>query len=170
MPESTHAHTRGPNSQGPHAVAITAHTTMPRHTDPHCLLPPPPHPFSLYSSCLLSLSRPSQVYIHCLHAHCRLNMGIVTAPIIRQPILTESPALSFSCLSLRMKRSIQQVTSQQLRMTVCGKVLKTALCGWQSVKGECVGFWVKIQTYVLEYLLVNLQWWCFKRYFTNWCM
>lgn len=71
-------------------------------------------------------------------------MGIVAALIMGQPVVPESPTLSFSCLSLLMKRIVQQVASQQLCTTVCGKALWAALCGLVvTVKGEGGGLGVK---------------------------
>lgn len=99
-------------------------------SEPHCLLPPPPPPhlsslslfilsapfISVLSSLRLSLHTHSSEYGNCDGSY-----------------YAETPTLSFSCLSLLMKRIVQQVTSQQLWMTVCGKALKTALCGWLSL-------------------------------------
>lgn len=136
----THTHILGVFS----AVAIMQHAQQ-CLAELLCLSPPPPpHLSSFYSSCLLSVSLPSQVFIYSLHTHCRRNMGIVAALIMGQPIVPESPTLSFSCLSLLMKRIVQQVASQQLCTTVCGKALWAALCGLVvTVKGEGGGLWVK---------------------------
>ena len=96
------------------------------------LTPPPTLPsfLALFILSAVFISPLESLHLFSPHTHCHENMGIVTALIKRQRpppthrvlFLPESP---------NKKRIVQQVTSQPLQMTMCGKVLETVSCGWQ---------------------------------------